>query len=518
MDEAAEKGKKSEQIRERVEKRVKEKIVKLSGLSVENVPRLREALRESEAKFKLIADYSVSAEIFRNEKEKITYVSPAFEKIFGYRAEDYLAGKVTFKDFMHPDDLQKAQDFYTATLNRDLQVEIDFRIIRKDGRLRFISVLSQPVITKEGEFKGRRTSIRDITERKQAEETLRETNAYLDNLFNHANAPIIVWDPQFKITRFNHAFELLTGRSAGEVLGQTLDLLFPPAQVQPTMELIRKALRGERWQTVEIEILHRDGTVRTVLWNSATLFDSDGKIPVATIAQGHDITERKKAEKELKESEAKFRIIFDNANDGMLVTDTENNKFYMANKAICNMLGYSVQEMEKLSIEDIHPKEHVTDILEGIGAQFKDESVPARDISMRRKDGTVFFASVRGSQIEISGGKYILGIFRDITERKNMEEALRRNEARYRSSIELTGQLAWTTDSNGEVVEDIPLWRKFTGLSYEETKGSGWTKVLHPEDAEHTRQVWGKAVKDKNAYEVEFRLRRFDGVYRDFLT
>ncbi len=148
-----------------------------------------------------------------------------------------------------------------------------------------------------------RTALTDITERKKADETLRETNAYLDNLFNYANAPIIVWSPQFKITRFNHAFELLTGRSAGEVLGQTLDLLFPPARVQLTMEFIRKTLMGERWQTVEIEILHRDGTIRTVLWNSATIFDSGGKNPIAIIAQGYDITERKKAERELRVNE-----------------------------------------------------------------------------------------------------------------------------------------------------------------------------------------------------------------------
>lgn len=141
---------------------------------------------------------------------------------------------------------------------------------------------------------------RDITERKQAEAALRETNEYLDNLLNYANAPIIVWDPQFNITRFNHAFESLTGRSASEVMGRSLDLLFPPALVQSTMELIKKTLDGERWETVEIAIQHRDGTVRTVLWNSATVLAPDAITPVATIAQGQDITERIKAEKEVR--------------------------------------------------------------------------------------------------------------------------------------------------------------------------------------------------------------------------
>jgi len=136
----------------------------------------------------------------------------------------------------------------------------------------------------------------EIAERKRAEEALHETNAYLENLINYANAPIIVWDPHFKITRFNHAFEFMTGRSEAEVIGQSLEMLFPPALIESSMALIQQTLQGERWEAVEIEILHRDGSSRTVLWNSATLFAPDGETPVATIAQGQDITARKEIE------------------------------------------------------------------------------------------------------------------------------------------------------------------------------------------------------------------------------
>jgi len=140
----------------------------------------------------------------------------------------------------------------------------------------------------------------EIQEHKRADDALRETNAYLENLLNYANAPIIVWDTQFKITRFNHAFEELTGRSEHEVLGKSLEILFPPNQVELSMNLIRKTLTGERWEVVEIAIQHVDGSIRTVLWNSATLFSSDGKTPVATIAQGQDITERKRTDDMIK--------------------------------------------------------------------------------------------------------------------------------------------------------------------------------------------------------------------------
>jgi PAS domain-containing protein len=93
-----------------------------------------------------------------------------------------------------------------------------------------------------GEVEAFSTISRDITERKQAEEKLRETSQYLENLFNYANAPIIVWDPQFKITRFNHAFEALTGRSSHDVIGKSIKILFPTDKVESSMEFIRETL------------------------------------------------------------------------------------------------------------------------------------------------------------------------------------------------------------------------------------------------------------------------------------
>ncbi|MGE5544371.1 MAG: PAS domain S-box protein [Bacillota bacterium] len=142
----------------------------------------------------------------------------------------------------------------------------------------------------------------ELAQRLQVEDAFRATNAYLENLLNYANAPIIVWDPNYKIIRFNRAFERLTGYVAEEVIGKSLEILFPDDQREESMALIRRTASGERWEVVEIAIARVDGTVRTVLWNSATLFREDGITVEATIAQGQDITERKKAEEALLRS------------------------------------------------------------------------------------------------------------------------------------------------------------------------------------------------------------------------
>jgi PAS domain S-box-containing protein len=177
-------------------------------------------------------------------------------------------------------------------------VEFEDRTMMPSGVRWYLSVHSRSVDS-NGNPTGVHVYAHDITQRKQVEEALRESKEYLENLFNYANAPIIVWDPQFRITRFNHAFEFLTGRNETEVIGQSLEILFPPELIENSMTLIRKTLTGERWETVEIKIQHRDKSVRTVLWNSATLFGQDGKTPVATIAQGQEITKRKLAEAEI---------------------------------------------------------------------------------------------------------------------------------------------------------------------------------------------------------------------------
>jgi len=140
----------------------------------------------------------------------------------------------------------------------------------------------------------------DITELKYAEEELRETNEYLMNLFNHANAPIIVWDTSMFITQFNHAFEHLSGYCTEEVIGKKIDILFSKETIESSLDLIERAISGERWETVEIEIQRKDGDSRILLCNTANILEKDNKTVVATIAQGNDITERKHGEEEIQ--------------------------------------------------------------------------------------------------------------------------------------------------------------------------------------------------------------------------
>ncbi|WP_424358878.1 PAS domain S-box protein [Methanocella sp. MCL-LM] len=141
-------------------------------------------------------------------------------------------------------------------------------------------------------------------------ESMREAQEYLESLINNANAPIIVWDPKFTITRFNRAFEWLSGYTAKEVLGRDLSILFPLESRDESLGKIKKTLDGEQWDSVEIPILHKSGNIRIALWNSANVYSSDHSL-LATIAQGQDITARKQVEKALEEEKAQAELYLD---------------------------------------------------------------------------------------------------------------------------------------------------------------------------------------------------------------
>jgi len=140
------------------------------------------------------------------------------------------------------------------------------------------------------------TSIKIQIARSKAEKELHNTKNYLESLINYSNAPVIVWNFNSEIQIFNRAFEHLTGYSSSEVIGKKLEILFPKATIKDINIKIEQTLTGNYWESIEIPILCKNNTVRTILWNSANIYDDDCITLISTIAQGNDITEKKKDE------------------------------------------------------------------------------------------------------------------------------------------------------------------------------------------------------------------------------
>ena len=235
------------------------------------------------------------------ETGTILDVNPFLIELLGFTHEQFLGKKLweigVFKDIAaSKDNFKKLQEKkYIRFENLPLETA--------DGRRIYAEFVS--FVYEVDDTEVMQCNIRDITERKKAEERLRETRDYLENLIDYANAPIIVWDKKFRITRFNYAFENLAGISQEEVIGKDLEILFPEATKEESLTKIRQTAAGEHWEVVEIPILHTSGKTYTVLWNSAAIHNPAGDI-ISTIAQGQDITERKQMEAELKRHSEKL--------------------------------------------------------------------------------------------------------------------------------------------------------------------------------------------------------------------
>jgi PAS domain S-box-containing protein len=162
--------------------------------------------------------------------------------------------------------------------------------------------------------------------RKKAEEAgnaLRETKDYLDKLIQHSNAPIIVWDQEMHITRFNRGLEKLTGCEERELLGENVSLLFPEDSRDVSLQKIETSLKGAQMELVELPILCKNGDIRIVLWNSANIYAENGETLLAVIAQGADITERKRIEAELAEKSRLLENLV--RKQGKVIFDTKEN-------------------------------------------------------------------------------------------------------------------------------------------------------------------------------------------------
>ncbi len=349
-------------------------------------------------------------------------------------------------------------------------------------------------------------------------------NSYLENLINYANAPIIVWDQKFCITRFNHAFEFLTGHTETDMLGQSLEILFPAALVNKTMAQIRKTLIGERWESVEIKILHRDASVRTVLWNSATLFEPDGKTALATIAQGQDITRRKQVEDalkntnltlketavereaalaKLKETQIELRLqndmllekqaeiealreryfdLYDLAPVGYCTLNPEG-LILEANLSAANLLGVTRESMLKASLTRFIAKNSQDQYYFHQKKFIETGTLTLTELQLVKQDGTIFWAQVESSLLRVNKHEPQARILiSDISPRKQIEKLLQDAEQRLSTLAEYSRAITWEVDAEGLYTYISPTCLSILGYSPEEIVGQKHFYDLHPEE------------------------------------
>ncbi len=385
----------------------------------------------------------------------------------------------------------------------------------------------------ESLHRARRRIVAD--ERRRVEEALVQERYLLHALMDNLPDNIYFKDAASRFVRINKALTTYFGLSDHtQALGKTDFDFFTGEHALPAYADEQEIIRtGQPVVGKEEKETWLDGRVRWVSTTRMPFRDSAGKI-VGTFGVARDITKAKLAEEALRESEERFRGTFENAAGGIAHVDF-NGRWARVNQRLCDIVGYTREELLQKTFHEITYPDDMSAGLEQF-TRLRQGEVPSYSLEKRyvRKDGSPVWVELFVSLQRDAAGKpaYAIGVVHDISERKRLEtalrqakeaaesanEALRESERRWRGLTEALPQLVWSATPDGACDYFSRQWTEHTGVPERELLGWRWLSVLHPDDRERTREFWLDSVAGRAPYDVEYRVRRSDGVYRWFKT
>jgi PAS domain S-box-containing protein len=300
----------------------------------------------------------------------------------------------------------------------------------------------------------------------------------------------------------------MTGYPVDEILGKTaFDLMFPEDRAKLGENLVEERRKSHR--LLDLRLRRKDGSELWVLVTSNPIQDSAGNYS-GTVSLLTDITERKAMEEDLRESEARSQAILNSALDAVVTIDHEG-RIVEFNPAAEKMFGHRQAEVLGRKMGEVIVPAELRDrhqsMLERC-AQTGEVHILGRLIELpaMRADGSVFPAEMTINRVEYGSRLLFTGFIRDITVRKQVEEALRISEERYRTLISASVSVVWTTNAAGEFDRPQPSWEKYTGQRWAEYNGFGWAQAIHEEDRERVKEVRQRASETKEACHTEGRI------------
>jgi PAS domain S-box-containing protein len=392
-------------------------------------------------------------------------------------------------------------------------------------------------------------------QRCRAEDALRRQTEILRSILNNMSEGVLVSDEAGNLLLINPAAERLIGKPPEATLAGVRSAIecYGPDGVTPLPPQDLPSLRAIRGEEVDDREMFLRPAARTAgIWVSANarpLRDAAGTLR-GSVVVFRDVTERKRAEEELFRSRERFELAVRGSQDGLWDWDLRTGDVYYSPRWK-SILGYEDHEIAH-RIEEweqrLHPEERARVI--AANRAHADGTTPHYEYEyrLRHKDGSYRWILARGVALrDAAGNAYrMAGSHVDITERKRAEEererlltrerearadaeatvrsleeareALRTSEELHRSLADLLPGVVWTARADGAIEYANQFWLEFTGLSLEQTLGSGWLAALHPEDVERVRRIWTVALETGTLVEVDYRLKRADGVYRRFLA
>ncbi|MBU1231140.1 MAG: PAS domain S-box protein [Proteobacteria bacterium] len=383
-----------------------------------------EALRESEERYRSIIQNMQDIYYRTDEKGRLVMFSPSVLAMLGYDSTDELLGRPA--DMFYADPARR-QEFLMRLRAEGALKDYEVALRRRDGSILLVATTSAFYRDPEGNVLGVEGIFRDITERKQAEKALREREAYLTAIIE--NQPGLVWlkDSESRFLAVNTKFATSCGnKSPADLVGNT-DLDIWPQELAAKYRLDDRKVMQSGQPTIVEELILDQGEPRWFETFKMPVRDGLGSI-IGTTGYAFDITERKQAEEALRESEERYRTLFEQSLDAIAIQEGVPPAFTWVNPAFCELFGYTAEEVYALTAREmwglVHPEDRDL-VRDSLTKRLTGQEAAARyGFRIIRKDGAARWVDVTGRRMQGGARPMNLSIYRDITERKMIEEAL----------------------------------------------------------------------------------------------
>ncbi|MEM1394612.1 MAG: PAS domain-containing protein, partial [Cyanobacteria bacterium P01_H01_bin.150] len=470
-----------------------------------------EALREQETRLQFMLECSQIGEwdLDLTTQPYTANRSLKHDQIFGYKSLLPEWSYEIFLNHVHPDDREYVNNSFQKTLSTYVDWEFECRITRGDGKNAWISARGSVYRDSNGNPIRLIGSITDITQRKQADKKIRESERRLRRLVDSNMFGVVIGDSFGGLRYANNYLLNIIGYTSAEVESGEVrwDELTPPEFAPLDAKAVEELSTKGVCTPYEKVYRHKDGRQIPILVGAA-LLNEPFNINQEVVAFVIDLTQLKQVTEE--------RDRFFNLSGDMLAICNLEAYFTQVNPAWERKLGLTPTELtSKPYIEFVHPDDRSLTLIEAEKLARGINTVGFEN-RYRAKDGSYHWISWNVTSFPQQ--QVLYAVARDITKQKQTESALRESELNFRTLADSMPQIVWTSRPDGFLDYYNQRWFDYTGMTLEQTIGWGWQPVLHPEDLQKCVDVWSESVRTGNEYSIEYRFKRAsDGEYRWFL-
>ena len=503
---------------EELEKQVSQRTSEMKALNerltkeIDERKQMERTLREDHRQYRALVENNNDIICELNTDGLITYISPGVTDVYGYTPEELLGKPLT--ETMPDDEAEKISEILADALaNPKPTVLLETKHIHKNGHQVIIETSGEPFFNSEGELIGFRGIVRDITERTQAQEALKHSEKKFRTLLESTSDWVWEVDLDGRHTYASPKVKNILGYDADEIIGTSMfdfvadkDRERFEAFHKKNLEL-PKAFSGWR-----LTLNHKDGHLVTVEVNGAPVFDKEGHV---THWQGfnRDITDSLRTEEALRESEEKYRNLVELSPDPVVIIQEGLHQF--VNSAFSDLFGYTMEDVKGLPLLDLVSDDDKEKAIQNHQDRLDGKRNMPKSFfyDIIARDGRKIKCELSGARIQYRGRPAVMATMRDITERRQMEEALRKSEERFTLVMKASRDGLWDWHIKNSAFYASPRFSEIAGIDISTLTADIWDSRLHPDDRDYVRRRLADHLERKGPYDVEFRYRHENGQY-----